>query len=660
MALAAVVSAAPPVPPGDKPAPTVFSRLKECGDAEKFPGTAYITVVDSTVNTVGELGVSRMETYRLLKILNEEGCRSQSVQRWHYEPLSSYVIVEKVAVVRGDSLIPVDIAGVRDLPAPQEMIYWQDRIKVLQLPRLEIGDGIQITAVRKGYSYALLDSPQSEPPDEKFIPPMPGEYFDVVLFQSHVPTVYKTYTLRLPRHKQIHSQEYNGSIYSAISYDSAQTTYSWWQDDVPARKQERASPEDPDVVPKVVIATVESWEAKSRWFFDVNRNQFDVTEPIQAKVDEILRDAGVFDGTPEQKAFELVHWVAQNIRYSGQTMGEGEGFTLHPGEMIFEQRSGVCKDIAGMLVTMMRAADLDSYAAMTMAGSRVENVPADQFNHCVVALRKADGSFEMYDPTWVPNNRDIWSKYETEQQFVVGTPDGEGLSEIPYSPPQESPLKVTNQVRLDASGRLVGSIRIEGDGVMDGRLRNYAAGGRRARVRDMWAAILRQIDNGIVIDNVSRGDELDFHAPMWWQIDYSVPRYGLVKDSVIELHSPLLKLLTTGRELYNVLALVWSEKRESDLMLWSASRLDASETIQLPAGFALEETKSPDSVSETYAAFAGSVSSEHGKVNLTLHFDLHRRQFPKEGYEGFRKAVEAAREYAELTLRCTKGRTRHE
>ena len=43
-----------------------------------------------------------------------------------------------------------------------------------------------------------------------------------------------------------------------------------------------------------------------------------------------------------EKIAAINHWVAQNIRYSGQTMGKGEGFTLHPGAMIFEQRSGVC------------------------------------------------------------------------------------------------------------------------------------------------------------------------------------------------------------------------------------------------------------------------------------------------------------------------------
>ena len=37
-------------------------------------------------------------------------------------------------------------------------------------------------------------------------------------------------------------------------------------------------------------------------------------------------------------------------------MGKGEGYTLHTGEMIYNDRSGVCKDKAGIAITMLRAA----------------------------------------------------------------------------------------------------------------------------------------------------------------------------------------------------------------------------------------------------------------------------------------------------------------
>ena len=48
-----------------------------------------------------------------------------------------------------------------------------------------------------------------------------------------------------------------------------------------------------------------------------------------------------------EKIAVLTHWVADNIRYSGISMGKGEGFTLHNLKMNYTDRCGVCKDIAG-------------------------------------------------------------------------------------------------------------------------------------------------------------------------------------------------------------------------------------------------------------------------------------------------------------------------
>ena len=119
---------------------------------------------------------------------------------------------------------------------------------------------------------------------------------------------------------------------------------------------------------KVVLATAEDWPAKSRWFHEANVNQFEANDEIRAKVRELV--AGL--KSDEERIAAINHWVAQEIRYCGLNMGEGEGYTLHPGAMIWEERSGVCKDIAGMAITMLRAAGYEVHPAMTMAGARVE------------------------------------------------------------------------------------------------------------------------------------------------------------------------------------------------------------------------------------------------------------------------------------------------
>jgi len=669
------------LPPGDTPPPTAFSRLDDAGEADDFPHADHIIVYDETVNRVKQTGVTYGESYLLTKILTTDGCRDRSVLRWGYEPWSSYVEVREVNVIRDGERIPVDVAGVHDLPAPQSAIYWNSRIKTLQLPRLEVNDGVEVKLFRKGYSYALLDerattpvagaagdAPGSgdeaalaipttsyEPNDDKYIPPMPGEYFDIVLFQGSVPIVERRYELVMPPDKRLHSEIYNGPLYAATTYDADATVYSWWAFDVPAITSEPRQPDASDRVAKVVVATVESWEKKSRWFFDANRNQFDVTPEIQAKVDEVLREAGVASGTEEEKAEVLVHWVAQNIRYSGQTMGEGEGFTLHPGDMIFEQRSGVCKDIAGMLITMMRAAGMDSYAAMTMAGSRIEEVPADQFNHCVCALRKDDGGFEMYDPTWVPYQNDIWSQSEAEQHYLIGTPEGEPLAATDYSPPEDSTLRIRHTANILADGTLEGTFRLEGSCALDSRLRSMVSMSRREDVVDDIAYYWSELGSGIEIISLDHIVVDDFSDDAWIEIEYRVPGYAFVVEDGLEFESPMMIMATENGWLCRSCVYDWGEERESDVFLWFTQLIDAEETIRVPGGYEFGEVEAPDEVDETYGYFRGGAEADGRKLTVSERFEARRRQIPPDGYDGFKAAVDEMMEWATTVYRAEKG-----
>lgn len=659
LVLAATVAAQPALPPGEKPAATPFTRLQDAGTAKDHEGADLLVVYEHAVNRVKPSGVTYVDGYRLTKVLTSEGCRDESVLYWHYDPQSQALEVREVSVLRDGARIPVDVGAVRDLPAPQSAIYWRDRIKTLQLPRLKVGDGIEVVTFSKGFTYALLGEGGAAgaagagaewmadaPGDEKYIPPMPGEYFDIVLFAGDLPIVEKRYELVLPKDKRLHAENYNGAVYSSVTYDAETTTYAWWCKGVPPRAHEPSQPDASDYAPKVVMATAESWEAKSRWFFDVNRGQFEVTPEIQAKVDEILAAAGA-DGADElRKAKVLVHWVAQNIRYSGQTMGQGEGFTLHPADMIFAQRSGVCKDIAGMLIAMMRAAGLDSYAAMTMAGSRIDLVPADQFNHCVTALRLPDGSFVMYDPTWVPYNNDIWSKRETEQHYLIGTPRGETLSRIPYSPAAESPLVARHDAVLGEDGTLTGTLRLSGGGATDSRLRRIPNGARRGELVNAVAQMLATAGQRVQDVVVTHRAVDDFSGDMWLQATYRIPRFAAPLDGRWSFTSPLLGWLHASGGPFGAGSQEWAKERLTDVMLWNTQLVDAQETITVPRGWKLHEPPKAEPVTETYASFAGAVAQKDRALTVTAKATVDRRQIPPDGYAGFRKAVHASRDWS--------------
>ena len=98
-----------------------------------------------------------------------------------------------------------------------------------------------------------------------------------------------------------------------------------------------------------MLSSTDSWRDKSLWFHGVNEDygSFDPTPEAQAKVDELIR--GIDD--PMRKIAVLTHWVADNMRYSGISMGKGEGYTLHNTRTNFTDRCGVCKDKAALLIS---------------------------------------------------------------------------------------------------------------------------------------------------------------------------------------------------------------------------------------------------------------------------------------------------------------------
>ncbi len=647
-------------PPGEKPPADVFARVLDAGTTDCHKGANHVVVYDYAKNHMKPTGVTYVDSYIIYKVLTPAGCRDRSVLRWNYDPQSSYVEVREVNIIRDGKKIPVDVSTVHDLPAPQRAIYWKDRIKTLQLPRLEINDGIEIIVFRKGFTYALLDGPPQDtsagaPDDDRYIPPMPGEYFDIVLFAGSEPIIEKKYILSLPADKRLHSEIYNGPLYSATTYSEDRTEYSWWGLNLPPAKRETRQPDRSDFTAKVVMATAESWEAKSRWFFDVNRDQFAVSPEIQEKVDEILKEAGVSNASEEKKAKALVHWVAQNIRYSGQTMGEGEGFTLHPSTMIFEQRSGVCKDIAGMLIAMMRGAGMDSYAAMTMAGSRIDLVPADQFNHCVCALKKEDGTFTMYDPTWVPYNNSIWSLLEAEQHYLVGTPEGEFLSRIDYSPPEESPLTIKHDAKMSDDGTLEGTLRMSGSGAIDGRLRRMIANTRRQEVAHTVAQLFAHVSDRVEGITLTHHTPEDFSKDMWIEIKYSIPRFADPIGDGFEFQSPMMQIVINNGNLFRAATARWEDERETDVFLYYTQLIDGTEKIRLPKGYKAVDPPTSKDIDETYASFKGTSKMDGKTLKITQHATINRRQIPPDGYGGFKKAVDEAKEFSGNVYRIEKG-----
>ena len=407
----------------------------------KYAGSKTITQFDSTGVYMEESGLSHVLTHKRIRMITHEGCSQWSTVKMDYDPLSAYCEIRRVLVHRAatgltDTLLWPDRENnvpVYDYVAPARMIYWGASQKMVQVGHLDYGDELEFWTYKKGYTYALLADPDSRSlngtfggiiargDEDRFVPPMRGHFYDIVPFWSDQPVKKKVYQLNILDSKHLQYKVYNGEL--RISKEAAdeegRTLYTFALDEIMPLKREPRALANNDIQCKLLLSTSPNWEAKSRWFYGVNEayGSFLPTLAMQKKVNQLVKDCK----TEIDSISVLTHWVADNMRYAGISMGEGEGFTLHSAEMNFTDRCGVCKDKASLLIAMLRAAGFEAYAAMTMAGERIDRIPADQFNHSVCAVKLRDGSFRMLDPTWVPNVRELWSSAEQQQGYLIGT-----------------------------------------------------------------------------------------------------------------------------------------------------------------------------------------------------------------------------------------------
>jgi hypothetical protein len=619
--------------------------IKNSGDAKDYKGHDLLILFDSTRVDVQETGLSYFFMHQLTKVLTPKGAKELRVIKIDYDPLSADVVIRMVKVHRADGTIESpDLANVLDYPAPARAIYWGAREKMIEVGRLEPGDAVEVKFFKKGFTYALLMSDD----EERFIPPMRGHYYDIVPFWSNHPTIQKVYITHLPEDKPLQYEFFHGQCKPSLRFENGKHVYTFTKKDIMPIKREPNMVDLFDVAPKLLLTTSPDWEAKSRWFYGVNEDYgaFEPTPEAEAFVKHLLKDAK----TEMDSISILTHWVADNMRYSGISMGPGEGFTLHNTEMNFRDRCGVCKDKAALLISFLRIAGFESYAAMTMAGSRIEDIPADHFNHSVTVVKLSDGEYHLLDPTWVPFVRELWSSAEQQQHYLMGLPDGADLMVTPISPPENHYLKIKGASEITVDGTLQGYLVVEAEGQTDAAVRGMFTRAYRSEWRKNVEAELLRMHPAAEVIAMDYGDPMDYLAnPIKINLRYRIPGYAFTGENEV-FFIPLTASDFMGRAMPHLSMNTDLEERKFDFRDRCSRLVEIEETITIPDGFtpALPDTITTSTGCSAY--YSGGYQTEGNTITLKQEIILEKRVYDKEDWPEVRAAVQAQKKMGQVPV----------
>lgn len=612
-----------------------------------YDGYNCVTLKDSISVVVEPSGTGSFAVYKTFQVLTPAGAVSNRVIKYDYDPLTAHAAFKRATIYRSNGdVLNLDVTQACDYAAPARAIYWGARQIMLEIGRLQPGDVVEYEIAKKGFTYALLGSDDDE---SRFIPPMRGQFYDIVPFWVSEPTLRKVYKVTVPMEKELQFQFYQGECTSSMRYENGKKAYTFAIQNAFPFEKEPNMVDLFDAAPKLMMSSTPRWEDKSLWFHKVNEDygSFAPLPEAQKKVDELIRGKK----TEMEKIAVLTHWVADNIRYAGISMGKGEGYTLHNTKMNFTDRAGVCKDIAAMLISFLRMAGFEAYPAMTMAGSRVESIPADHFNHCVAVVKLASGTYMPLDPTWVPFCRELWSSAEQQQNYLPGVPEGSDILLTPVSAPENHYVRITADNRLSDKGTLSGKFTITAEGQSDSNVRRIFTRGWQSE----WEASLE--NQLLAVSPKARLISVDYGknpkdyqaAPIKITFTYEIPDYALSGANEMAIKPLLMNNLYNQVKTYLRIN-TKLENRKYGFKDACSRLVELNETIRLPKGFRLVNEARSESLSSDAADFEGTLVQEGNTLRISQKLALKKRVYEASEWAGFREAVNTHKSFGDYLV----------
>jgi hypothetical protein len=633
----------------------VRAAIAAAGDADTRDADAVV-VLDYEDVRVRPNGIGTARQQRVVKILRPAAIANLTIQRFPFDPHTNRLELKAIRVYRADGTLeelPLDDRSRQ----PQQAwgIFWPSDQYLIVVPNLAVGDAVETVSEMTGFNVAYLARGQGAGVGQRnaygevLEPPVPGHWHDEVHFwTTQYPVDEMRYSVTLPRTMPLQFEMYNGSVQPAVTFEDDHIRYAFKMADLEPLSGEPRMEPWPNVAPKLLLATLPTWEEKSKWLYEVSEPTFQADDAIRRKVAEIT------SGLESKEAIytALNKWVAENVRYAGTSRGMCEGYTNHNTIETFHDRCGVCKDKAGMLVTMLREAGFESYLVMTMARQRVDPIPADQFNHAVTCIRWPNGDLKLLDPTWMPDSRDNWSTLEPDQHVVYGLPEGKGLSVGPYFSPEECQATWRGQSRLSADNDLQTTIQFEAVGAPEGRLRRSLNSLPDEKRQGYFHAAAQRLAPQATVERVTHVEGEDYSQPLAIDLEVSADDFALGGGGRRYFKLPMMQAVFGDRVLYDLEGGVSLDERKYGVTLLASRRALIQETITLPAGWNAVELPEAVSLDGSVASLDFEITAEGNQLHYTCDLQVKKWLIEPDAYDNFKEVIDRFKELAGPVVVC--------
>ena len=350
-------------------------------------------------------------------------------------------------------------------------------------------------------------------------------------------------------------------------------------------------------------------------------------------------------------------FVSQEIRYMGLTMEDtSPGYSPHDIDLTFDNRYGVCRDKAVLLVAMLRIAGFKAFPVLINVGAKHDpDVPQPYFNHAIVAVEK-DGSVDwgtgaaeryvLMDPT-NENAKDLFPSYESDKSYLVCRPEGDILRTSPVPSPEENSLKVESRGVLAKDGSLYLENDIVFNGINDTAYRGVLVKRKPEDRVKTFERIVKALVPGaeLVKCEIEPKDMRDTETPVEVRLVSRLPEVVLRGASQDSLSVPYISTML-GMANFLLSGNTSLEKRRFPLSLSTTASIDERIVVSSEDGALGDVKEMPaDERIGDGCEYARSFSFANGELSSRRRISVNKVEFSPTEYAALRediKKIEAA------------------
>ncbi len=555
-------------------------------------------------------GLSERLDHRVIRVLDDRGIRTQSVQGMVYDPEESYVEVRRARVRRAEGGIEeMGDASVIALTDAGYRMFYDQRQQRVTFNGLRVGDTLEVAFVRRDTAAR-----------NKF-----DDYFgEIAPLEDSLPQRRREYILEAPAGRKL---VFNQPVEATPGKQPGTTLYKLTVGERKGIRPEGNMPGWTEIAKYLHVSTFSDWDAVGRWYWSLVKDQLVVDAKIRAAVNEVL--LGLPDGADERaKVRALYKHVIVSTRYVGLEFGI-HGFKPYRTTDVYDRRFGDCKDKASLLKVMLAEAGIKSHLVLvrTRDQGTIGATPASlsAFNHAITYVPSLDlyldGTAEFSGPEELPTGD------QGATVLIIRDGAGADLRTIPVSKPGDNVQHVRQTITLatDGTAAVQHELTVSGAGAAGWRSILQSSENRKERLTNAWGAQFP----GVTVEDIKAPTLGDVLLPVKLSSRWQVPAWA--QQQTEGLRFPALGYRTGLTR-----SIAGQAKREHDLVMAAPSVEDSTLEYILPKGWKIAQAPADKRIDTPLGAFTLAVENKGDRARVTTHLEYRKSRFTPAEYRALR------------------------